>query len=185
MTDSASVRRMSQYYSRAEQPLLPNRLIPELLCWLLAILLFLLPLSAQSLDLSAAITDTPLGSHLEEWPESSEIDITSIHSADATWTAVTAEVPNPGISSPPHWYRLHLSIPNERPDYIVDINYPRLEKLNYLLFCKDTLIDQHTAGNPVRKAPEMQPELSFQFRIPTVAEGNCTLYFRLENSALL
>ena len=192
MTESAGLRKMAQYsccrypssYSE-EKRLLPSRVLAEFFCWLIAIVLLALPFSAMAEELTPAITDTPLGKFLEEWSEDRHIPLDEIHSTDVPWSAVTSDVPNPGISSPPHWYRLSLTIPAERPDYIVDINYPRIEHLDYLLFCNNMLVDQHAAANPIGKVPEQQPELSFQFRLPFNANGMCTLYFRVENSALL
>ena len=150
------------------------------------LLLLLLPsYAAQALTLTDDIEGRLLGNSLQEWSESEQINPDDIHSHALPWTQVRAMVPNPGVSSPPHWYRLPININEIGDRWFADVDYPRIERVDMKLFRGDELIASSEDGNPVHSKATEKAKLSFSFELPFDQPGDYVLYLRVENNVLL
>lgn len=148
--------------------------------------------SVSALELNDDIEGILLGKHLAAWAEPANTDIEpllrgDIHSTPREWTPSASDIPNPGVSSPPHWYRLDLTLSEAtiKTQWIAEVLYPRTERIDLLMFHQGELVLHEQRGNPVHSPLVRTPELSFEFELPLHRAGDYTLYFRVENNALL
>ena len=152
---------------------------------ILLLLFILTPCAAHALTLTDDLEGRLLGTSLQEWSESEQINPDDIHSHALPWTQVRAMVPNPGVSSPPHWYRLPIKVTETGDRWFADLDYPRIERVDMRLFRGKSLIASSEDGNPVRSDATQRAKLSFSFELPFDQPGDYVLYLRVENNALL
>ncbi len=152
---------------------------------ILLLLFILTPCAAHALSLTDDLEGRLLGTSLQEWSESEQISPDDIHSHSLPWTQVRAMVPNPGVSSPPHWYRLPLKVSKTGERWFADVDYPRIERIDMRLFRGKTLIASSEDGNPVHSDAPQRAKLSFSFELPFDQPGEYVLYLRVENNVLL
>ena len=152
---------------------------------LLLLFFILTPCAAHAITLTDDLEGRLLGTSLQEWSESEQISPDDIHSHSLPWTQVRAMVPNPGVSSPPHWYRLPLKVSKTGERWFADVDYPRIERIDMRLFRGKTLIASSEDGNPVHSDAPQRAKLSFSFELPFDQPGEYVLYLRVENNVLL
>ena len=152
---------------------------------ILLLLFILTPCAAHALTLTDDLEGRLLGNSLQEWSESEQINPDDIHSHALPWTQVRAMVPNPGVSSPPHWYRLPIKVNETGDRWFADLDYPRIERVDMRLFRGNTLIASSEDGNPVHSDAPQRAKLSFSFELPFDQPGDYVLYLRVENNVLL
>jgi len=152
---------------------------------MLFILFLLFPSWVSALTLSDDIEGSLLGYELQEWSEQEDISPEDIHTARLPWTQVRSTVPNPGVSSPPHWYRLPLKVTEASNDWRADIDYARIERLDMHVYRGNTLVASESTGNPILSEQKGKARLSFDFALPFDEPGDYMVYFRVENNVLL
>jgi signal transduction histidine kinase len=152
---------------------------------LLLLFFILTSCAAHALSLTHNLEGRLLGNSLQEWSESEQINPDDIHSHSLPWTQVRAMVPNPGVSSPPHWYRLPLKVSKTEERWFADVDYPRIERIDMRLFRGKSLIASSEDGNPVHSKTTQKAKLSFSFELPFDQPGDYVLYLRVENNVLL
>ena len=153
---------------------------------LFVLLLFIATAPAQALILESSISGSLLGRELDSWEE--VIPLTSaldIHQQVFDWQPQTAQIPNPGITRHPLWYRLQIEVPNSYDQWSALIGYALIDKLDVLVFHHDTLIGQYELGDHLPYEQRLVNDLEFQVPLDFSNTGNYTLYFRIENSGML
>ncbi|GAA6145635.1 hypothetical protein NBRC116585_17530 [Thalassolituus maritimus] len=152
---------------------------------ILLLLIALLPASVLAIPLSPELEGKLLGLSLQEWSESEGFDANTIHSSQLPWRPVRALIPNPGVSSPPHWYRLPLSVRDTNERWHIEIDYARVERVDFRMYRGNTLIASGYDGNSLTTPMSERAKLAFNFALPFDQAGDYMVYLRVENTALL
>lgn len=185
---------MSQSTQRQEPTHLLNQLFimttsrtKQLLFVLCLIALFVtLAPSAYAIALTENIDGQILGKHLSQFQESAPLATPeNIHSSQQDWQPVTVDIPNPGVSSLPTWYRLKLESTGTTRVWMAEVSYPLVERIELLVFHNDDLQVYFNDGNSVQSGNHSDAKLGFEFELPIQEPGHYTLYFRVENRGLL
>lgn len=142
--------------------------------------------TAHAISLSKDIDGIVLGKYLSTFQESEPLNTPEeIHFSNQNWQPVTVDIPNPGISSLPIWYRLNIESSGTIRPWIAEVSYPLIERIELLVFNNDGLQVYFNEGNQVQKANNDDAKLAFEFELPVQDAGQYILYFRLENRGLL
>lgn len=176
----------SKPFTKGSMHLLSRLNIPTFIL-LLAVLILTAGLTkAHAIVLSENIDGVIQGKALyqlhEDQPFATPEDI---HNASQEWQAVDVDIPNPGVSSPPTWYRLSVTSNGANRPWFAEVSYPMIERIELLVYRDDDLQVYYNQGNPVVEPKAGDATLAFEFELPMQEAGNYTLYFRVENRGLL
>lgn len=153
---------------------------------LLTILAFTSAPPAHAIPLSKEMDGAILGKSLSQYREVEPLPTPeAIHNASYHWEPVLVDIPNPGISSPPTWYRLQIESQDTIRPWVAEVSYPLIERIELLVFYGDDLQVYYNEGNSVTTHHKNHASLAFEFELPLQKSGEYTLYFRVENRGLL
>ena len=140
----------------------------------------------QALTLEPSISGNLLGRQLDAWEEVTPLtNPQDIQQQVFDWQPQTAQIPNPGITRHPIWYRLQVEVPTPYDQWSALIGYALIDKLDVFVFQQDTLIGQYELGDHLPYEQRLVNDLEFQVPLDFSSTGNYTLYFRIENSGML
>tara|TARA_R110001583_G_scaffold99439_5_gene244814 strand:- start:961 stop:3645 length:2685 start_codon:yes stop_codon:yes gene_type:complete len=153
---------------------------------LFVLLLLVTTAPTQALTLEPSISGNLLGRQLDAWEEVTPLtNPQDIQQQVFDWQPQTAQIPNPGITRHPIWYRLQVDVPTPYDQWSALIGYALIDKLDVFVFQQDTLIGQYELGDHLPYEQRLVNDLEFQVPLDFSSTGNYTLYFRIENSGML
>ncbi len=153
----------------------------KIVCSLVAVLL--LNLSGLFAQISAQESAKKLDVQLEQCLSCEDIERFSAKITNSTFTAVTENVPNLGVSDANHWFRFGILAPNQSPGYL-HIPYANINYLDIYFLSENTVIKQVNSGTLVPFSEREHLHQDFVIKLPK-SNYPLTVYIRLKNNSQL
>ncbi len=104
---------------------------------------------------------------------------------DSRWQSLGDDI-NLGYTNRPHWFRLQLHNPGERPlERLLELGYPMLDRIDFFRVEGSDLVLQASTGDSRPFDTRPIPHRNFVFPVTLAAEATTEFYFRIQTSGAL